>query len=237
MFRFTRLALVLAVVAVTAQATWAAEITKPVRTLSASFLGVDPYGDDPPFGSDSETNKQFGAWVNDLNLGGGGATADASQNSNIDTGTLTFEAYGFTTSKLYVQGSADSSAKSLFRFNFSLDNPGRVVLDGSVIGVAEFLGSDFSFDRPGVAKIVLRVLDLDTKKNVYRKVIKMDGRISNGTGIEDFSFEDEDAAIELAAGNYRLIIVATSSDVSNNDQVAGSLANAFYEVEGRIEED
>ena len=234
---FLRTLVAIVVVAVWAPQVRAADVGSPVRTVEVSFVGNDPYGEDPPSGSDSDSNTSLGQWDTDVSVSGGGAFADSAQNSNINDQSLTFEAYGFAKTSLYVQGTAEAEASSVFQFDFLMEDPGSLVLDGSVIGVTDFFGTTSSHDRPGQARIEVRVIDLGTSQVVYSAVVEMDGEINNPYGILEFTFEDDDAEIELPVGNYRLVIEATSSDSANQEQVEFSLANAFYEVEGYIQED
>ncbi|MEO1527078.1 MAG: hypothetical protein AAFX06_16690, partial [Planctomycetota bacterium] len=77
-------------------------------------------------------------------------------------------------------------------------------------------------------------IDRSTNQNVFRKVVSMDS-VSSARFIDEFEFDDE--TIELSSGTYRLVVNATAYDVAIYDQVNFSLANAFVELEGWVEED
>ena len=206
------------------------------HTVSSSFLGVDPFGDDPPFDTQTVRSTNFAAFNQNLDVGAGGVTAQSGLSSDVDPVSGIFYAYGFAAAGLYVQGSAFSDNSSDFRTVFTLDGPGRVELEG-IIGVSEFLGTDFSFDEPGFARVVVRVRNLDTRTNVVRRVVRMNGRIGDGQTIEEFAFEGEDAVIELPeAGRYQLLVNARADDMEDGER-QGSLAVSFFELEGQIRQE
>ena len=226
----------------------AQKLSNPVRKTSVSYWATDAaqrWDDDyPPLpdkqGAASEQNKLFGQWRSDLEFNNPddysgdpfNVWVAASQDSLIDENSGIFWFYGYALTSLYIQGDAQADAASTFQFDFKLNNSGRVVLQGD-IGVSDFFGWDVARDRPGEASVVVKVVNLDTGTTVYEKVVEMNGAIPNG--IDQFEFDD--FAIELESGNYRLVINATSSDSAVYDQVNFSLANAFVELEGWVEED
>jgi hypothetical protein len=223
-------------------------LSKPVRKTSVSYWATnaaqqwDEWETPPPDeqDADSELNDLFGQWRSDLEFNNpadydGGpfnVWVAASQDSMIDQNSGIFWFYGYALSSLYIQGDAEAAAESTFQFDFKLNNSGRVVLQG-VIGVSDFFGWDVAHDTPGQAKVVVKVVNLATNATVYEKVVEMNGEVPDG--IDQFEFDD--FAVELGTGNYRLVITATSSDSVVYDQVNFSLANAFVELEGWVEED
>jgi hypothetical protein len=131
-----------------------------------------------------------------------------------------------------VQGSASADSSSDFRTDFSLAQAGSVEFTGA-IGVQEYLDY-YAHDVPGFARVFVRIRDLDNNQNVVNKVVTMDGYIGNTNGYIQVDLADELGQISLPAGNYRLIINATSDDEAVNEQLSGSVAVAFFEVEGNI---
>lgn len=225
----------------------AQQLSKPFRKTSVYFSATearqrwDEWETPPPDAedSDSETNNQFGMWTSELEFNNPDTAqypatiwTRAAQFSGIDAATGTFYCYSQALASIYIQGDAESDALSQFRFDFKLNNSGRLVLEG-VIGVADFFGRDVSRDTPGSARALVRVVDRGTGTTVYRKTVSMNGDVPGG--IDEFEFEGE--GINLSAGDYRLIIRATADDVAIYDQVNFSLANAFIELEGYVEED
>ncbi len=200
--------------------------------VSASFLGNDPYGDDFPTGSESLTSRAFEAFYGNFQIGSGGAQAECSLSSDLDRSTGVFYAYGHSASGLYVQGTATAQSQSSFQSDFRLDRPGQVTLSG-VIGVSQFLGSYQAHDVPGTAQVILRIRNLNTNRNVVNKVVKMNGYIDSPLGLDQLSLDDL-SPVELPAGRYRLLIDASSNDDAIQEEVAGSIAVAFFEVEGTI---
>lgn len=230
------------------QSALAQTFSNPFRKTLASFFETDaqqqwdewetptPDAQD----SDSETNRSSGQWRSDIIFNApsnfpnpANIWTASSQDSDIDAASGTFWNYGYALASIYVQGDAESDAASRFRFDFTLDNPGRIVLQG-VIGVTNFFGFDQARDVSGRAKVVVRVIDRSTNRNVFRKVVSMNA-VSSARFIDEFEFDDE--TIELSSGTYRLVVNATAYDVAVYDQVNFSLANAFVELEGWVEED
>ncbi|MEM6472779.1 MAG: hypothetical protein AAF802_24670 [Planctomycetota bacterium] len=190
--------------------------------------------------SDAEVNRNFGQWRSDLEFNNpdnfpnpANIWTAASQDSQIDSNSGVFWFYGYALASIYVQGDAGSDAESRFRFDFQLDSPGRVVLQGN-IGVTNFFGRDQARDVSGDAKVVVRIIDRSSNTNAFRKVVSMSS-VSSARFIDEYEFDDQ--AVELAAGSYRMVINATADDVAIYDQVNFSLANAFVELEGWVEED
>ncbi|WP_144059716.1 hypothetical protein [Rhodopirellula sallentina] len=191
--------------------------------------------------SDSEVNRDFGTWRSDLEFNNpdnypsnpANIWTAASQDSWIDEASGNFWCYGYALASIYVQGDAESDSESRFRFDVQLDNTGRVVLQG-MIGVSNFFGSDQAHDTSGEAKVVVRVIDRSNNTNVYRKVVSMNA-VSSARYIDEFEFDDLE--VELSAGTYRVVINAFAYDEAIYDQVNFSLANAFVELEGWVEED
>lgn len=191
--------------------------------------------------SESEVNQQYGQWRSDIEFNNpanypsnpANIYTAASQDSDIDEATGNFWFYGYALASIYVQGDAVSDSESRFRFDFQLDTSGRVVLQG-IIGVTNFFGYDQAHDISGNAKVVVRVIDRDTNTTVFRKVKSMSS-VGTARYIDEYEFDDE--AIELGSGSYRLVVNATADDEAVYDQVNFSLANAFVELEGWVEED
>ena len=230
------------------QPSLAQTFSKPFRKTSASFFETgaqqqwDEWETPTPDAqdSDSETNRGFGQWRSDLIFNDpdnfpnpANIWTAASQDSDIDSTSKTFWNYGYALASIYVQGDAESDAASRFRFDFTLDSPGRIVLQG-VVGVSNFFGTDQARDDSGEAKVVVRVIDRSTNQNVFRKVVSMNA-VSSARFIDEYEFDDE--AIELGSGTYRLVVNATAYDFALYDQVNFSLANAFVELEGWVEQD
>lgn len=221
--------------------------SKPFRKTSVAFFETgaqqqwDPWDSPTPDAQDSdqETNRALGFWRSDLEFNNPNSfpfnpaniwTA-ASQDSDIDEASGTFWCYGYALASIYVQGDAASDAASRFRFDFELDSAGQLILEGNV-GVATFFGRDQSRDRSGKAKVVVRVVNRATGATEFRKVIQMNA-VDQSRFINDFEFEGDPTGLE--AGTSRLIVNATANDVAVYDQVEFSLANAYVELEGRIE--
>ncbi|MEO1529550.1 MAG: hypothetical protein AAFX06_29350, partial [Planctomycetota bacterium] len=155
------------------QPSLAQTFSKPFRKTSASFFETgaqqqwDEWETPTPDAqdSDSETNRAFGQWRSDIVFNDPDTFPNpaniwtaCSQDSDIDTASGTFWNYGYALASIYVQGDAESDAESRFRFDFTLDNPGRIVLQG-VVGVSNFFGFDQARDVSGQAKVVVRVID------------------------------------------------------------------------------
>lgn len=223
--------------------------TSAFRKTSASYSETgaqqqwDEWETPPPDAedSDSETNRNFGQWRSDIEFNNpnnfptnpANIWTLASQDSDIDTASGTFWFYGGALSSIYVQGDAESEAASRFRFDFQLASSGRLVLQG-VIGVSNFFGRDQARDTSGRARVVVRLVDRNTNQTVFRQVKSMNA-VPGTRFLDEFEFDDEE--IDLDAGTYRFIVNATSSDSAVYDQVNFSLANAFVELEGWVEED
>ncbi|QEG24977.1 hypothetical protein [Mariniblastus fucicola] len=223
--------------------------SKPIRKTSVYYSETgsqqqwdewetpDPDAED----SDSETNRSYGQWRSDLEFNNpdnyssnpANIWTAASQDSDIDAASKTFWNYGYALASIYVQGDAVSDADSRFRFDFEMTDSGRLVLQGEV-GVTNFYGYDQARDRSGTARVVVRVIDLATNQNVYRKVVSMSDE-DGGVYYDSYEFDDEE--IELESGNYRLVVNAFADDVAVSDQVNFSLAVAYTELEGYIEQD
>ncbi len=203
--------------------------------VSAAFVGNDPYGDDFPSDSEAIASRKFQQFYGDLNLGIGGPSALSSLSSDLDPTAGWFYAYGYASTGIYVQGSASADASSDFRTDFTLATDGQIELTG-VVGVSDFLGYNQSRDVPGFAQVFVRVRDLNANRNVINEVVTMNGYVPNASGLIQIDLEDEFSQIALPAGRYRLIISAASNDSAFAEQVEGSLAVAFFEVEGNITE-
>lgn len=210
----------------------APEIKNVKHSISTSYVGNDPYSDDFPSDSDTITSRKFEQFVEDLSMGQGGPTVKASLNSDLSKTDGWFYAYGYAATELYVQGTAKGDSSSDFRTDFSLAADGSVEFTGA-IGVQEYLDY-YAHDVPGFARVFVRVRNLDTNTNVVNKVVTMNGYIGNPDGYIQVDIGDEIGEISLPAGNYRLIINATSNDQAVNEQVGGAVAVAFFEVEGNI---
>lgn len=208
------------------------EIKNVKHSVSTSYVGNDPYGDDFPSDSESIVSRKFEQFVNELDMGQGGPTAKASLNSDLSKTDGWFYAYGYAATELYVQGSAQAESTSDFRTDFSLASAGSVEFTGT-IGVQEYLDY-YAHDVPGYARVFVRIRNLDNNTNVVNKVVTMDGYIGNANGLIQVDIADELGSVSLPSGNYRLIFNATSNDQAINEQVGGAVAVAFFEVEGNI---
>lgn len=244
-----KLCFVAALLVFLAESSVAQTFSKPFRKTTAGFTQTegqrhldDLAAPDPDFeDSDTEASKEFGQWRSDLEFNNPedflANPVDiwtlASQDSDIDADNQSFWYYGYTLASIYVQGSASSKTHNLFRFDFQLEKDGRLALDG-VIGVSNFFGFDRARDFSGQALIQVKVLDLDAKKVVYKKSIKMvEQKPVRFVNEIDLGKKD----IELSAGKYRLVIVAASEDYAAEDEIEFSLAVAYAELEGWIEQD
>ena len=198
------------------------------QEVSGSFVGNDPFGDDPPFGSDVISDDTFSAFNETLDLSESSTTTIANSNSDVDPASGTFYAYGYAASGLYVQGSASSDAESFLETQFRLARSGSVSFKG-IIGVSSFLGSFQAQDEPGTASVICYIIDSVTGDEIYDESVAMTGWIPGG--LREVEISD---TVQLPPGNYRLIIRANSSDSADNEEVGGSLAVGFYEMEGAI---
>lgn len=159
-------------------------------------------------------------------------TSIASLNSDVDPASGVFYVYGYAASGLYVQGTAGSDTDAHFFTTFDIANSGTLELEGEV-GVVDFLGTSQSQDRPGFARVIVRLRSLDTNTNVINKVITLNGSVPSNNVVD---LEDQFSSTQLDSGRYRLIIRALARDDANYEEVAGSLAVGYLEVEGRITE-
>lgn len=212
-------------------------LATPIQHVPPQFLNVKHfttctsyYDDNLLF--DQRLSRKFLPFSVSLDASQSAALAQSSLNSHLDKSTGVFWVYGHAASGLYVQGTASSEAQSDFRSDFQLAYSGHLELSG-IIGVTDYLGGQIAYDTPGFAQVFVRLRDLDQNRNVFNKSITMNG---NPPVNNEFVLESSFANVPLPAGRYRLIVQATSRDNAVNEEVAGSLAVAFLEVEGRVVE-
>lgn len=189
--------------------------------------------DEEDVDSDSITSRSFAPFQAEADVSTPAVTAIAALNSEVDDSSGTLYVYGYASSGLYIQGTASSDADSFFYTTFDLNNPGTLELEGEV-GVVDFLGTNQSYDRPGWARVIVRLRDLTNGGNVINKVITLNGAVPNNNVAD---LENLFPSVALQPGRYRLIIRALSRDDANYEQVAGSMAVGYLEVEGRITEE
>ena len=204
------------------------EFSSIKQRISGSFVGSDPYGDDPLSDSLTIESTEFDAFNDNLDLSQSSTTTIANQSSDVDLNTGVFYAYGAAASGLYVQGDASSNAESCFETEFTLSAGGDVLIDGE-IGVSSFLGSFVSQDEPGSASVILQIVDATTGDELFDESVFMNGSIPSGIRQSQIS-----ETVTLPAGSYKLFVTATSSDIAIYEQVAGSIAVGYFELEGLI---
>lgn len=181
---------------------------------------------------DSLSSRSFEQFQAEVDVSTTAVTSIASLQSQIDHKSGYFFAYGYAASGLYIQGTASSAADSQFYTTFDLANSGTLELEGEV-GVVNFLGDYQSRDDNGTARAIVRLRDLTNGGNVINKVIKLNGSVPSNNVAD---LEDLFPSTELQPGRYRLIVRAISGDNADYEEVAGSMAVGYLEVEGRITE-
>ena len=182
--------------------------------------------------TDTVSSSSYDPFLAEVDVSTPAVTAIASMNSDLDSATGYFYAYGYAASGLYIQGSASSDSDSLFFTTFDLTNPGTLELEGEV-GVVDFLGTMQSQDDPGFARVIVRLRDMINGGNVINKVITLNGSVPNNNVAD---LEELFPNVALQPGRYRLIIRAIARDDAVYEEVAGSMAVGYLEVEGRISE-
>ena len=208
----------------------ATEVAPSFQSIRQS-VSVESSSDDER-ASDSAISRDFLPFNAAIDANLSSVTAESSLFSDLNALTGDFYAYGYAASGLYVQGTAASDADARFISNFTLSNQGEIQLSG-VVGVSDSLGANQSRDDHAFARVIVRVRDLDNRVNVVNKVITLNGQVPVTSEVD---LEDEFSNVALSAGRYRLIIRAFSDDTAVEEEVAGSLAVGYLEVEGRITE-
>ncbi|MEL7498763.1 MAG: hypothetical protein AAFN77_14235 [Planctomycetota bacterium] len=199
------------------------------QRVSGSYLIADPYYYDY-YDSDSDFVESiiFGeAFNEEIDLVSSSTTTIANQSSDVDTDSGVFYAYGTAASGLYIQGSATASTESLFETQFTLPADGSITIEG-IIGVSDFLGTFVSRAEPGQASVILEVRDA-VGNEVFDDSVFMNGDLPGGIRESEIS-----EVVDLPAGTYSLFIRATANDEAIEEEVGGSIAVGFFELEGSV---